>query len=401
MPRAVYVMIILLVFGILCGGSINPAGVQSVKKVATAETTAIPLHVQAVTVATPPPWILVSIVSVPTGADVRIDGSPAPVATPTLVRLAPGAHTIVISKSGYHDYTTTVDLVFGMEEQYLMANLVSYVSPYAVQTKSAGLQVTGVRTFLPTPTTPAGAIPLTLERQQVLATTAPPQPVDCPPSNWSCMPVSEAEKTLGIPYRVYGDTPCGYLADGNRNVPEYCCQKASFSGDLTSAGMALSSRNVHVINQSHQQAGNTRPEETMKPLGIRVQSTQDPISSFLSLLSGFFGGKVGCGKTGQIKCSGTCIDVTTDPQNCGECGMTCIAPATCCDGTCVNVNTTSYYCGSCGVSCQGLPLYHICCQGTCTEIWSNDDNCGLCGRTCGPGTHCQDAFCYSGTGSPV
>jgi len=42
--------------------------------------------------------------------------------------------------------------------------------------------------------------------------------------------------------------------------------------------------------------------------------------------------------SGQLECSGTCINVQTDSQNCGACGKTCGSGSTCQNGTCSCTN---------------------------------------------------------------
>jgi len=124
-------------------------------------------------------------------------------------------------------------------------------------------------------------------------------------------------------------------------------------------------------------------------------------------------GKVGptpaCGD-GTSFCNGTCANLSTDPSNCGACGVVCpssscqggtCAPAvagcpagtTSCNNTCVNTGSDPYNCGSCGYTCNGL----LCSQGQCvsscggglaqcgagcTDVQSDPFNCGGCGTTC-------------------
>jgi hypothetical protein len=73
-------------------------------------------------------------------------------------------------------------------------------------------------------------------------------------------------------------------------------------------------------------------------------------------------------------CSGLCVDLASDPANCGSCG---------------NVVTQS------GGTCQGgalvCPSGEAACGDTCTETQTDPANCGSCGATCGipglfPGT---------------
>ena len=59
----------------------------------------------------------------------------------------------------------------------------------------------------------------------------------------------------------------------------------------------------------------------------------DPDSGQSSGSSG--GGDGAACSSPRRTCNGVCIDVTTDPQNCGNCGSTCDTGAQCCGGVCV------------------------------------------------------------------
>jgi hypothetical protein len=120
-------------------------------------------------------------------------------------------------------------------------------------------------------------------------------------------------------------------------------------------------------------------------------------------------------------CSGTCVDLQTDKENCGGCGFsvpygeTCIqgrfsgpeggngggsstAPnatsAVATAGTTVTVPAaTTATVAALQTSCQsGLAL----CSGTCRDLTTDSRNCGSCGYVCLAGTSCQDSWCLEG-----
>jgi len=78
-------------------------------------------------------------------------------------------------------------------------------------------------------------------------------------------------------------------------------------------------------------------------------------------------------QAGLTNCSGKCVDITTDPNNCGRCGTAVASGYQCQSGVSV-------------VSCQaGLTN----CSGKCVDITTDPNNCGRCGTAIASGYQCQ------------
>jgi hypothetical protein len=117
-------------------------------------------------------------------------------------------------------------------------------------------------------------------------------------------------------------------------------------------------------------------------------------------------------------CNGVCVDLATDPSNCGSCGHAVPAGLLCragqlacdgrtyCNGACVDINSDPNNCGGCGIvvappricwggqpSCaapstvfipgMGPPVQLSYCAGSnlCVDLMSDPGNCGACGVT--------------------
>src|SRR5580692_11861199 len=77
---------------------------------------------------------------------------------------------------------------------------------------------------------------------------------------------------------------------------------------------------------------------------------------------------------GQTPCGDTCVDVTTDPMNCGACGIPCSKGQSCQGGTC---------------QCQSGML----CNGSCVSFDAN--HCGDCTTVCSANQVCSNGVCAS------
>ena len=88
--------------------------------------------------------------------------------------------------------------------------------------------------------------------------------------------------------------------------------------------------------------------------------------------------------TSELDCAGVCVPI--DTTNCGACGTMCASPA---GGTVSCAAAGGTY--SCAVSCNAS-LTH--CGGACVDLQTDPSNCGRCGHGCVGGT-CAAGACQS------
>ena len=111
-----------------------------------------------------------------------------------------------------------------------------------------------------------------------------------------------------------------------------------------------------------------------------------------------------CCPTGTTNCSGACVNLSTDPNNCNTCGTPCSAPAnatpTCVGGTCGFVCNAGYSYSN-GICCPNSTPGHVManCGGTCVDLSTDPNNCNTCGNRCATGQSCVGGTC-SGGGCP-
>ncbi len=115
------------------------------------------------------------------------------------------------------------------------------------------------------------------------------------------------------------------------------------------------------------------------------------------------------------ECGRDCVDTTTDPNNCGGCGVVvmngvcvdgrpgCSGGRQACGSECVNTNTDPRHCGGCNqainsreMTCVGgLPRCgssnQTPCGNECVYTDSDRDHCGACNQTCN--ADCDEGRC--------
>ncbi len=87
------------------------------------------------------------------------------------------------------------------------------------------------------------------------------------------------------------------------------------------------------------------------------------------------------GGTTILLCNGTCTDITTDPGNCGGCAGS--GGAVCGSGQVCAPNDAGG--GVCQTSCGTA----VECNGACVNLSSDPANCGACGNACAQGYGCH------------
>jgi hypothetical protein len=76
-----------------------------------------------------------------------------------------------------------------------------------------------------------------------------------------------------------------------------------------------------------------------------------------------------------VRADGCEVNLSNDPRNCGSCGRTCSTPngmATCVNGTC----------GGCGCNAGFADCDHNCANGCEVNLETDANNCGACGNVC-------------------
>jgi hypothetical protein len=115
-------------------------------------------------------------------------------------------------------------------------------------------------------------------------------------------------------------------------------------------------------------------------------------------------------------CGDICVKLTENPKNCGACGHQCAAAEWCdagsctgvcegtvCDGWCTDLRTDTAACGACGHQCGSTEACRdgVCvCAGTicgsiCVDVSSSATDCGACGNPCGDGQCCTAGVCVA------
>ena len=225
-------------------------------------------------------------------------------------------------------------------------------------------------------------------------------------------------------------------------------QRGGATGGATGGGTSGTGRSGGVTGGTGSGSGSTQPPARTSTDG---PTTQAPTTAPPTTDSG------GC-PDGQTDCDGTCIDPSSDPNNCGFCGLACGVGRTCsgggcvcsagytdclgiccaadevcvegfcqpalvepvpacgagltnCFGVCADLQSDPAYCGACDTPCPTFCQGGVCvdeplacqgnltnCSGTCVDLASDRLNCRACGNSCGVLGICQAGLCFGGQG---
>jgi hypothetical protein len=98
-----------------------------------------------------------------------------------------------------------------------------------------------------------------------------------------------------------------------------------------------------------------------------------------------------CEDPARTVCGDFCYDLTSDPQNCGFCKNVCAGGLNCVSGVCTtktsNVGNT-LVAAPCGTGKTR-------CSGSCVDLQTDPNNCGKCKASCGALSTCQSGVCTS------
>jgi hypothetical protein len=95
-----------------------------------------------------------------------------------------------------------------------------------------------------------------------------------------------------------------------------------------------------------------------------------------------------CPDTAAVACTlSSCVDVQTDPNDCGDCGNSC-APALHAQPSCDK--------GVCGTTCNAG---YTACDGVCVDLNGDAAHCGTCKNACDAGKACTAGTCACAAGT--
>ncbi len=189
----------------------------------------------------------------------------------------------------------------------------------------------------------------------------------------------------------------------------------------TDGGMTFA--NVKAVLTSANPAGFTIFDQGQTTVAFSFNAGDDVVQLGDGTLNVVINVNDGC-PAGQSSCGNACVDLHSDPFNCGACGLFCgfgnqcvngVCQPACpagtaqCNGACVDIFNDPQNCGGCGVVCTAQmgtvaqcamgQCFQTCfggltqCGGACVDIFSDPQNCGACGLACAAGNACANGAC--------
>lgn len=174
--------------------------------------------------------------------------------------------------------------------------------------------------------------------------------------------------TSNVVTKIWQDisTPTNTPADTPTNTPT-----ATHGGELTRTPTAtLAPTNTHPPELTRTPTPTLTPTKTNHP-----EATRTPTQTLTC-------------PDGKSRCGSTCVDKTSDNNNCGVCGNVCPSDATCIGGICTCATGQTLMCVT-----SSCPAGEIACGGTCTDPNTDPNHCGGCGTVCPSADTCAAGTC--------
>jgi hypothetical protein len=104
-----------------------------------------------------------------------------------------------------------------------------------------------------------------------------------------------------------------------------------------------------------------------------------------------YDGTTGSADTGATPADASTHEDTSEPDSAraGDCG----AGLTLCGIACVDLTTNPNNCGVCSNVCSGAAVVVACCASKCVDNTTDPNNCGGCGIVCDAGMSCRSGMC--------
>lgn len=199
----------------------------------------------------------------------------------------------------------------------------------------------------------------------------------CVPDGSSCAGIGTGGCCNGQPCNANGFCGVCGVVGATCNADAECCS-GNYAAKCCFDGTSLTTRCTDVTNIGFVCPGDPPlPPDEGCPFGQTVcnNACVDILSD--STNCGACG--VSCGLGGYCQdgaCAGTycfaptvdcgvgaCIDLQTNNQHCGVCGNYCRFGTRCCNGDCINISSDTNNCGGCGLVCEEPLIGYAVCEG--------------------------------------
>lgn len=176
-----------------------------------------------------------------------------------------------------------------------------------------------------------------------------------------------------------GTTSCGASA-------EPCCNGATCTAGLTCSSGTCSGSSP-ASDGTVDSAGDVVVGDVAEAPTIGLEAGDAPMNDVEAVADSEASREAGTGTDGGC---GPDADLMDDPNNCGACGVHCCSVSVCIAGVCTGDCSAGWDLCGLGSGPDGCRNNYI-----CTSLSSDPCNCGGCGLACDAGTSCIGGSCMA------